>query len=199
MSSHHFVKEGQEPALFIVNPVSVEFIGDLFEWAPLVLVLDTALDEVINWGVKIDIVLASEEHLNELNEKISNQFPVEVFSYRQTDDPVLIGLQILVGLKQRAVSILSVSEQTFSSAQNFSGLIQISIFSTVMKWAFLPDCKYEKWLPAQSKIAVRKTEPDQDVFAPQLKLYKSDCYETVQDTQLLLTSKKSFWVGEFLR
>ncbi|HYG16495.1 MAG TPA: thiamine diphosphokinase, partial [Bacteroidia bacterium] len=41
MSSHHFVKEKQEPALIIANgeACSRELLGQLLEWQPTVMVL----------------------------------------------------------------------------------------------------------------------------------------------------------------
>jgi len=61
MSSHHFVKEGQEPALVILEPCSFSLAAPLLEWSPLVIVRDTALESVQSWGIKIDVVFAQEE------------------------------------------------------------------------------------------------------------------------------------------
>ena len=43
MSSHHFVKEGQEPALLIMDALSLALIEPLLEWAPQVIVCENAL------------------------------------------------------------------------------------------------------------------------------------------------------------
>ena len=60
MSSHHIVKDKQEPALIIANgeECSQELMGQLLEWQPTVMVLDGALDRVLPLGIKVDIVLA---------------------------------------------------------------------------------------------------------------------------------------------
>lgn len=56
MSSHHFVKEGQEPALIIANgeACSTELLGQLLEWSPFVVVLDGAIKRVLELGIKVD-------------------------------------------------------------------------------------------------------------------------------------------------
>ena len=77
MSSHHFVKEGQEPALFILDPVDFELAGPFLEWAPFVIVSENALDQVLHWGIKIDGVLVS--HWDEdIKTKLSGQAPIGI-------------------------------------------------------------------------------------------------------------------------
>jgi thiamine pyrophosphokinase len=59
MSSHHIVKDDQEPALIIANGAacSQELLGQLLEWSPLVIVLDSAIDRVLELGIKVDVLL----------------------------------------------------------------------------------------------------------------------------------------------
>ena len=59
MSSHHFVKDGQEPALIIANgeECSISLAEELLAWSPLVLVLDGAYDRVLRLGWKMDVVV----------------------------------------------------------------------------------------------------------------------------------------------
>ncbi|MCB0735469.1 MAG: thiamine diphosphokinase, partial [Bacteroidetes bacterium] len=66
MSSHHFVRDKQEPALMIANgqSCSMELLGQLLEWNPYVLVLDGALDRVLMNGIKVDAVLGDYDSLN---------------------------------------------------------------------------------------------------------------------------------------
>ena len=69
MSSHHFVKEKQEPALIIadLNGFDEEYLGQLLEWSPTVLVPSHLIEKVISLGIKVDVVLISD------NEEINNQ------------------------------------------------------------------------------------------------------------------------------
>lgn len=59
MSSHHIVKDNQEPALVIADgeACSSELLGQLLEWSPHVVVLDKAWSRVKHLGIKVDVVL----------------------------------------------------------------------------------------------------------------------------------------------
>ncbi len=59
MSSHHIVRDDQEPALIIANGAScnIELLGQLLEWSPLVIVLDSAIERVLALEIKVDILL----------------------------------------------------------------------------------------------------------------------------------------------
>ncbi len=70
MSSHHIVKEKQEPALYIheLGSFNEEYLGQLLEWSPTLIVSATAYEKVISLGLKVDIVvgnLASDVVLQE--------------------------------------------------------------------------------------------------------------------------------------
>src|SRR5690606_13901028 len=75
MSSHHFVKEGQEPALLILDEVDSSLVQPLLEWSPLVIVAEAAVHHVLAWGIKIDVLLASDEGIDELKIAMRDQAP----------------------------------------------------------------------------------------------------------------------------
>ncbi len=62
MSSHHIVKEDQEPALIIadVNSVSPSLLNQLLEWNPIVMVSGESLSPVIQLGIKVDVLVVDE-------------------------------------------------------------------------------------------------------------------------------------------
>ncbi|MGY8982666.1 MAG: hypothetical protein ACKVJ9_09535 [Cytophagales bacterium] len=59
MSSHHFVKENQEPALIIDHLTAFPFskLEDLLEWAPQVICLSDAVPEALMYQFKIDVIM----------------------------------------------------------------------------------------------------------------------------------------------
>ena len=59
MSSHHIVKEKQEPALYIhhLGDFNEEYLGQLLEWSPTLIVNATEYEKVISLGMKVDVVL----------------------------------------------------------------------------------------------------------------------------------------------
>lgn len=78
MSSHHIIREKQEPALIIANgeACSMEILGQLLEWSPTVLVLDGALKRVLELGIKVDVWLGDFDHSDEIDLELIN-YPFE--------------------------------------------------------------------------------------------------------------------------
>lgn len=72
MSSHHIVKEKQEPALYIheFGNFDEEHLGQLLEWSPTVIVAATEYEKVVSLGVKVDVVVGNLEAGTELQENI---------------------------------------------------------------------------------------------------------------------------------
>src|ERR1700761_4565755 len=65
MSSHHIVREKQEPALLILglDSFSDELLGQLLEWSPTVIVTLTTAEKVHAYGIKIDWIITDQLHL----------------------------------------------------------------------------------------------------------------------------------------
>ena len=55
MSSHHVVKEKQEPGLLILDPGDFdnEYLGQLLEWSPTVLIADSLTAWAEALGIKV--------------------------------------------------------------------------------------------------------------------------------------------------
>ena len=81
MSSHHIVKDQQEPALYIQKAIysaDYEIISNLLEWSPIVIVDENSLDFALEWNIKIDVVLCKAENYSAIEEKVIFQFPIEI-------------------------------------------------------------------------------------------------------------------------
>lgn len=61
MSSHHIIREKQEPALYIheLGAFNEEYLGQLLEWSPTLIVNDAVYEKVISMGLKVDAVVNS--------------------------------------------------------------------------------------------------------------------------------------------
>lgn len=82
MSSHHIVKEKQEPALIIANgeACSSELLGQLLEWSPFIVVLDHAIYRVLDLGIKIDVWMGDFDQPHDVEMIRSRQHPVEIIN-----------------------------------------------------------------------------------------------------------------------
>ena len=80
MSSHHIVRDDQEPALIIANGAacSEELLGQLLEWSPLVIVLDSAIERVLELGIKVDVLLGDFDRGFDVNHYKESQYPIEI-------------------------------------------------------------------------------------------------------------------------
>ena len=80
MSSHHIVRDDQEPALIIANGAacSEELLGQLLEWSPLVIVLDSAIERVLELGIKVDVLLGDFDRGFDANFYKESQYPIEI-------------------------------------------------------------------------------------------------------------------------
>ncbi len=76
MSSHHYVKEGQEPALIIANGemCSYELLVSIMEWCPYIVALDGAYDKLLAMKITPDIVIGDWDSLHSLEETMHTEF-----------------------------------------------------------------------------------------------------------------------------
>src|SRR5688572_9528047 len=73
MSSHHIVREKQEPALYIhhLGTFDEEYLGQLLEWSPTLIVNASVYEKALSLGLKIDVVVnAGTEELFQENTKV---------------------------------------------------------------------------------------------------------------------------------
>lgn len=80
MSSHHIVRDDQEPALIIANGAacSPELLGQLLEWSPFVIVLDSAIERVFELEIKVDVLLGDFDRGFDPQLYLEKQYPLEI-------------------------------------------------------------------------------------------------------------------------
>lgn len=181
MSSHHFVREDQEPALVILDTreASFESIQELLEWSPTVIVSEYSLQQVLLWGIKVDIVVALEENVSKVRNALLDQFPLKLLSCQSTDEYLSTALYFLIALKQKAVNILSgLPLHTFAK---FDAL-DLSVFQSNKKWSFIRSGEFEKWFAA-GRVLFILTEIEETI--------------TISKDGLVNVKKENgFWIAE---
>jgi len=65
MSSHHIVREKQEPALYIHNlgNFDEEYLGQILEWSPTLIVNSAIYEKVLSLGLKVDVIVNTVDGL----------------------------------------------------------------------------------------------------------------------------------------
>lgn len=84
MSSHHIVREKQEPALIIMsyNDFNDEYLGQLLEWSPSIFVFENEWDLMTSKGIKIDALFAPSNNINEELQEFTRIIPLESYSIK---------------------------------------------------------------------------------------------------------------------
>lgn len=139
MSSHHIVREKQEPALYIhhLGNFDEEYLGQLLEWSPTLLVAAGEYEKAISLGLKVDVVFGTDEHLaDQENTK---------WIYAATDSLQTV-VKYLVAEKYPAVNIIG-QENKFDDIADFLPEIDIVLFTENEKsYAIKPG--FSIWKPA---------------------------------------------------
>lgn len=182
MSSHHFVREEQEPALVIMDAHTVPFeqVQELLEWSPTVIVAEQALTAVLGWSIKIDVVIAEPGNIPSLTISLQEQFPLKLLSCNTQEDALSTALYFLIASRQKAVNIIS--EKPLGSFESFSSL-DLSVFQFGFRWSFIRNGVYEKWFPAGRTLRVYPDNAQPDIT-------------TNQDGVVSIVRDNGFWVSE---
>jgi len=194
MSSHHIVRENQEPALLIADAhaISFEKIQELLEWMPTVVVLSNEADTVISWGIKVDVVIAPLNELAKWQDRLIDQAPVKLISFNPGEDPLATAIYFLAASKANAVNCLLKTTDDLKRVATYSQL-DTEAFVANKLWSCIRNGHYEKWLPANALLNLLPEEVRSEF--PEL---KTGYYRTTEDGMVSLKSTQTFWVGEEL-
>jgi hypothetical protein len=189
MSSHHFVKEGQEPALLIFDPIGLNEIEPLLEWAPLVVVAAPALERVLTWGIKIDAVV--DKNVNTLKMVLAHQTPVRLIEMKQ--DYLTTSLEFLIEVKQFNVCVsCRQPESLIPLLADFHSRMEISLLSFNEKWSFIRSKKYSKWLMKNASLKIFAVRPVLLNGQP----LSGNMISVNEDGKVELSADTPFWVVE---
>ncbi len=167
MSSHHIVKDKQEPALLIANGQSCkhELLEEILEWSPFVVTLDGAIKRVLDLGIKVDVLLGDFDGNNLALEELSrSQYPIEIIPMEDQEKTDLEkGLEFLIDRGFPAVNIIWATglrmDHTFANVFNlvkYKNKINIVMFDDHSKIIPLKSSPhiFEKWYKAKTIISL---------------------------------------------
>lgn len=163
MSSHHIVKDDQEPALIIANGAAcdAELLGQLLEWSPIVVVLDSAMERVVELGIKVDVLLGDFDNGFDVEHYKQSQYPIEiVHTPDQNKTDLEKAFDYLIQRKVPAVNVVwATGKRADHTMTNITSIVQyrnslkIVLFDDHSK-IFLLNEKFEKWYPKNTKISL---------------------------------------------
>lgn len=163
MSSHHIVRNDQEPALIIANgeSCSLELLNQLLEWSPFVIVLDSAIERVINLGIKVDVLIGDFDRNFDAEKYTDLQFPIEII---KVDDQNSTDLDKAYNyLIEKNITSANVvwatgrrADHTFTNLTNVvkvADKLKIVLLDDYSKVFLLPK-SYKKWYTKNTPISL---------------------------------------------
>lgn len=155
MSSHHIVKDDQEPALIIANGAACtpDLLHQLLEWSPYIVVLDSAMERVMELGIKVDVLLGDFDR--DFNPQVYTEwhYPLEiVHTPNQNKTDLEKAYDFLIERNFKAVNVVwATGKRADHTVQNITGIaayrhLKIVLFDNHSKIYLLPN-RFEKWYP----------------------------------------------------
>lgn len=163
MSSHHIVRDDQEPALIIANGESCsrELLDQLLEWNPLVIVLDSAMDRVIELGIKVDVLIGDFDRDFDANSYKDSQYPLEIIHVADQDSTDLEkAFYYLIDKKIPMVNVVWATGRrmdhtlaNITCLPKFEKELKIVIIDDYSKVFLLPK-SFKKWYPKKTILSL---------------------------------------------
>jgi len=171
MSSHHVVREKQEPALLVLglDNFSEELFGQLLEWSPTVITTENTAEKVNAYGIKIDWMI-SNETANHLQSDIK-------LMPAGNDSPAEAALKYLVTHSYPAVNIVT-DDLQLKDYLFFTDKINMVIFHAGQK-IYAVSSGFSKWKPCGETIELL-SEP-QNFHPGGLESFDHHRYKTTHD------------------
>ncbi|MEL6558381.1 MAG: hypothetical protein AAFQ94_09370 [Bacteroidota bacterium] len=160
MSSHHIVRDEQEPALIISDFLESqqEDIGQLLEWSPTVIAIESALHDLLTLGIKIDVVVVPEEKIPYWEEQLQYQYPIQ---YLTTGGDTLLVFAQIIGylLKKNYKTFHVLSNQLtlfdfINLYERFKYRAELIYINESQKISIYPVGNYKKWLRQGQGVSV---------------------------------------------
>jgi hypothetical protein len=195
MSSHHFVKEGQEAALVILDDAAFEDIGPLLEWAPLVIVYESAAEKVNSWGIKIDAVVCQKKSVSRVSELLQDQIPLEVITCDSPEESTSFILDYLKSKGESSVTFVTNSQKELLNRLDslLNSNMNVILICQRAKWSFIANRAFEKWMPTGMLIRIY---PHQVALETSGLDRNEGSFKVSASGIVRITSDRPFWVGE---
>jgi len=161
MSSHHVIRDEQEPPVFILDKdFNLESLNELLGWSPLVYVEESLCKWLLARSIKIDGVLkvGGDKNVNNYDiptyQKSTGQTMLS-FICSIIADKKFTGFNIFCDIAQRT----SIVSQAIKKAP----ALPICLFSAHDQTIITPKNEFVKWFPVNTKI---KLHDERSIVSP---------------------------------
>lgn len=134
MSSHHIVRENQEPALLVedFHALSAEYLGQILEWSPSIITTENNLDYFLAEGTKVDFLYTNS----------SKTYQEEIKVIPPKTSFLEDSLTYLIDNNYKAVNVFA--ESLCPLLIEFASKINIVAFVKGIRYVLIQS-RFEKW------------------------------------------------------
>jgi hypothetical protein len=200
MSSHHFVKEQQEPALIVLNTEGIhyELIAPLLEWVPTVLVSQEEVFTVISWGIKVDLILADMDFQKSHFHLLEEQYPVKFLGVKG-GEYLNEALQYLMATKHSAANIIGFDHGNLFELEPRLEFLNLVVWDGPVRYFPVKTGKFRKWF---TSCTIQLYAPENTVI--EMKNRNGSSVITIKHATMVevpegtteFNANRFFWIGE---
>lgn len=152
MSSHHFVREGQEPALWIdhESPWEHPLFAQLTAWNPVVMCSERTIPAIEARGIAWDHALVSSQ-LEQWKLAFRTQ-PQRKFHLAEKDQWPSMVFEILEDFDCQGLWLLTDGPEAFHYWAKFGVDIDLSVITRDTLWVYAREGSFRKWLPSSTHM-----------------------------------------------
>ena len=149
MSSHHIIREKQEPALLVLGMDNFddELLGQLLEWSPTLMVTEVMAEKLNAYGIKVDWIIT---------DNVDGDIQSDVKLLQVAHEPIIsAALKHLTANNYPAVNVVA-DELNLDDFLPYIDKINLVIFYAHKK-IYPVTSGYSKWKPARETIELLST------------------------------------------
>lgn len=149
MSSHHIVREKQEPALLVlgIDNFEEELLGQLLEWSPTVITTPDTAEKLNSFGIKVDWIIS-------YGDEVIPQSDIKLIP-AGNNSLAVAALKFLTANNYPAVNIIT-DELALADFLPYADKINLVIFNAQQK-IYPVTSGFSKWKPAGEQIELLTT------------------------------------------
>jgi thiamine pyrophosphokinase len=183
MSSHHIVREKQEPALLVLgmDNFEEELLGQLLEWSPTVITTPDTAEKLNSIGIKVDWIVSN-------GDEVIQQSDVKLIPVNN-NSPAVAAMLFLTYNNYPAVNIIT-DELELDNFLPYAEKINLVIFNAQQK-IYPVTSGFSKWKPAGEQIEILN-EPNALQYNGLLQNTGEGHYETIGDGFFSLQFEQPF-------
>lgn len=184
MSSHHIIRDKQEPALIIANgeACSIDLLEQLLEWSPTVIVLDGALERVVELGIKVDVWLGDFDRSFSSGNNYDDYPLKKIHTPDQNKTDLEKAFDYLIEEGYPSVNVVWATGKrmdhtlnNFHSMAKYGRDLKIVMIDDYSVSYLLPPV-FEKWYPEGTSISLMPLAEAKQISSSGL-LYELDCLD----------------------